>query len=55
MNRIQIQISEVFGFAKKYEMSDKDSGLHTNAIQLLINALGIIAKKGLEQELVNKQ
>lgn len=54
MNRIQMQISEVFDFANKYEMSDKDAGLHTNAIQMLINALSIIADKGLEQELVNK-
>ena len=54
MNRIQMQISEVFDFAKKYEMSDKDTQLHRNAIQMLINALGIVADKGLEQEVINK-
>jgi len=54
MNRIQIQLTEAFNLADKYEMSEKDTQLHRQSIQMLINALGIIAEKGLEQELINK-
>ncbi len=54
MNDIQQQIIQLSELIRKYDIKGEDKQLFINAIKLLIKALSMISKLGLEDELIKE-